>query len=194
MRRPDERNKNKTAAHPSRWWGDYDLGIFEPSVAQPPLPLQLFLPLQPLSPLLQPPLPLQEFWPLQACFSAFLLVSCLSGWCGQRRFRVGKRPSLYSGACACEQAGNRCASDESLGGHCHGWFSLQLKFQTQSPFGQSPARKTGRNLGREGRRSSGGSRSPSRLANPKKPKSDCPSVTPGVRQGYTRGLKKRRKF
>lgn len=59
--------------------GDYDLGIFEPSVAQPPLPLQLFLPLQPLSPLLQPPLPLQEFWPLQACFSTFLLVSCLSG-------------------------------------------------------------------------------------------------------------------
>src|SRR5579862_4126190 len=38
--------------------------------AQPPLPLQLFLPPQPLSPLLQPPIPLQAFMPLQACFSA----------------------------------------------------------------------------------------------------------------------------
>ena len=42
-------------------------GIFEPSVAQPPLPLQEFLPLQPLSPVLQPPWPLQSFLPLQAC-------------------------------------------------------------------------------------------------------------------------------
>src|SRR5580700_3989448 len=41
----------------------------EPSVAQPPLPLQEFLPLQPASLVLQPPLPLQEFCPLQACFS-----------------------------------------------------------------------------------------------------------------------------
>src|SRR5579862_470036 len=38
--------------------------------AQPPLPLQLFFPPQPLSPLLQPPCPLQAFMPLQACFSA----------------------------------------------------------------------------------------------------------------------------
>src|SRR6516165_5796580 len=45
------------------------LGGLEPSVAQPPLPLQLFLPLQPLSPALHPPLPLHEFWPLQACLS-----------------------------------------------------------------------------------------------------------------------------
>ena len=36
-------------------------GGFEPSVAQPPLPLQEFLPLQPLSLDLHPPLPLQEF-------------------------------------------------------------------------------------------------------------------------------------
>src|ERR1700735_2094320 len=43
--------------------------FLEPSVAQPPLPLQEFLPLQPLSLELQPPLPLQEFRPLQACFS-----------------------------------------------------------------------------------------------------------------------------
>src|ERR1700756_3022230 len=40
-----------------------------PSVAQPPLPLQEFLPLQPLSPVLQPPLPLQEFLPAHSCFS-----------------------------------------------------------------------------------------------------------------------------
>jgi len=38
---------------------------FEPSVAQPPLPLQEFLPLHPLSPDLHPPWPLQPFWPLQ---------------------------------------------------------------------------------------------------------------------------------
>jgi hypothetical protein len=36
---------------------------------QPPLPLQLFLPLQPISPVVQPPLPLQLFMPLQSCFS-----------------------------------------------------------------------------------------------------------------------------
>src|SRR5579883_244037 len=48
-------------------------GILEPSVAQPPFPLQEFFPLQPLSLVLQPPLPLQEFWPLQACFSFLLL-------------------------------------------------------------------------------------------------------------------------
>src|SRR5215813_4890144 len=47
---------------------DYAGGL-DPSVAQPPLPLQLFFPLQPLSPVLQPPLPLQLFWPLQACLS-----------------------------------------------------------------------------------------------------------------------------
>src|SRR5271154_4714960 len=50
--------------------------FLDPSVAQPPLPLHEFLPLQPLSLDLQPPLPLQEFWPLQACFS----VGCLSAF------------------------------------------------------------------------------------------------------------------
>jgi len=40
-------------------------------VAHPPLPLQEFCALQPLSPVLHPPLPLQEFWPLHACFSVF---------------------------------------------------------------------------------------------------------------------------
>jgi hypothetical protein len=42
---------------------------FEPSVAQPPLPLQSFLPLQPLALALQPPWPLQSFLPLQECLS-----------------------------------------------------------------------------------------------------------------------------
>src|ERR1700722_7571462 len=36
-------------------------------VLQPPFPLQEFLPLQPLSPLLQPPWPLQSFLALQSC-------------------------------------------------------------------------------------------------------------------------------
>src|SRR5258707_10982579 len=56
----------------------YSAGGLEPSVAQAPLPLQEFLPLQPLSLALQPPLPLQEFWPLQACFSLTFLSSFLS--------------------------------------------------------------------------------------------------------------------
>src|ERR1700676_4741660 len=56
--------------------------IFLPSVRQPPLPLQEFLPLQPLSDDLQPPLPLQEFWPLQAClsFASFLSVLVSLPW------------------------------------------------------------------------------------------------------------------
>jgi hypothetical protein len=45
-----------------------------PSVAQPPLPLHEFFPLQPLSPVLQPPLPLQELLPLQECLSDFLPI------------------------------------------------------------------------------------------------------------------------
>src|SRR5580765_9006450 len=49
--------------------------IFFPSVRQPPLPLQEFLPLQPLSEDLQPPVPLQEFWPLQACLYFAVLSS-----------------------------------------------------------------------------------------------------------------------
>ena len=48
------------------------LGGLEPSVAQPPLPLQLFLPSHPWSLALQPPWPLQSFLPLQEC----LAVSC----------------------------------------------------------------------------------------------------------------------
>src|SRR5580704_12289899 len=40
-------------------------------LAQPPLPLQEFLPAQPLSPALQLPWPLQPFLPLQSCFAAF---------------------------------------------------------------------------------------------------------------------------
>src|SRR5205823_1270937 len=49
-----------------------------PSVAQPPLPLQEFLPLQLLSAVLQPPLPLHEFMPLQACLSLASLSLSLS--------------------------------------------------------------------------------------------------------------------
>src|SRR5271167_3123132 len=71
-----ERTKTNTRAglfphRPSQFWcsRNYAAGGLEPSVAQPPLPLQEFLPLQPLSPALHPPLPLHEFWPLQACFS-----------------------------------------------------------------------------------------------------------------------------
>src|ERR1700730_13385706 len=56
--------------------------FLEPSVAQPPFPLQEFLPLQPLSLVLQPPLPLQEFLPSQACFSlsAFIVVESWPAW------------------------------------------------------------------------------------------------------------------
>src|SRR6476619_6601544 len=36
---------------------------------QPPLPLQEFLPAQPLSPGAQPPMPLQSFLPLQSCLA-----------------------------------------------------------------------------------------------------------------------------
>src|SRR6267143_1891141 len=46
-----------------------------PSVAQPPLPLQEFLPLQVLSAVAQPPLPLHEFLPLQACLSPASVLS-----------------------------------------------------------------------------------------------------------------------
>src|SRR5216683_6461499 len=52
--------------------------FLEPSVAQPPFPLQEFLPLQPLSLVLQPPLPLQEFLPSQACFS--FLSAAVETW------------------------------------------------------------------------------------------------------------------
>jgi hypothetical protein len=52
--------------------------MVDPSVAQPPLPLQEFLPLQPLSLLLQPPLPLQSFLPLQACLSLSVSSLCAS--------------------------------------------------------------------------------------------------------------------
>jgi hypothetical protein len=48
---------------------------------QPPLPLQLFWPLQLLLslPPLQPPWPLQEFLPLQSCLPASLLGALVPG-------------------------------------------------------------------------------------------------------------------
>jgi hypothetical protein len=45
------------------------------AVAQPPLPLQEFMPAHPLSLDLQPPMPLHAFMPLQACFSA--IAACM---------------------------------------------------------------------------------------------------------------------
>src|SRR5579863_2589731 len=67
-------------------------GILLPSVAQPPLPLQEFLALQPLSLDLQPPLPLQEFWPLQACFSFVALSAFFSvSWAEVEAFPPGNR-------------------------------------------------------------------------------------------------------
>src|SRR5204862_6653770 len=44
-------------------------------MAQPPLPLQEFLPAQPASPLLQPPLPLQPFLPAQSWVSPLSFFS-----------------------------------------------------------------------------------------------------------------------
>src|SRR5579862_564207 len=46
---------------------------------QPPLPLQVFLPLQPLSPALQPPWPLQLFMPLQPCLPRSPLGALVPG-------------------------------------------------------------------------------------------------------------------
>src|SRR5215475_2604495 len=60
------------------YFGASSIGL--PSVRQPPLPLQEFCALQPLSPDLQPPLPLQEFWPLQACLSFAFLSAFASSW------------------------------------------------------------------------------------------------------------------
>src|SRR5581483_2551734 len=65
----------KLARLPGREWPP-GYFLLEPSVAQPPLPLQEFLPLQPLSLDLQPPLPLHEFSPLQACFSTGWSAAC----------------------------------------------------------------------------------------------------------------------
>ena len=45
-----------------------------PLLAQPPLPLQEFFPLQPLSLVLQPPCPLHSFWPLHECLPASAMV------------------------------------------------------------------------------------------------------------------------
>src|SRR5271167_2854592 len=57
---------------------NYEMWSFFTGTAQPPLPLQEFLPAQPLSPDLQPPLPLQEFWPLQSCLAPLTLGGLVS--------------------------------------------------------------------------------------------------------------------
>lgn len=53
---------------------DYFFGAFG-MVLQPPLPLQEFLPLQPLSPDLQPPVPLHSLCPLQVCWPLSAILS-----------------------------------------------------------------------------------------------------------------------
>jgi hypothetical protein len=63
---------------------NYAFGVLEPSVAQAPLPLQLFLPACFASP---PPCPLQSFLPLQEC-----LGSVGAWFCATRR-----RPALADG-------------------------------------------------------------------------------------------------
>src|SRR5438874_6809588 len=71
-----KRAESKSRPSPNRipnYCGAWSIGL--PSVRQPPLPLQLFLPLQPLSLVLQPPLPLQSFLPLQECLSLSCAVN-----------------------------------------------------------------------------------------------------------------------
>jgi hypothetical protein len=46
--------------------------VVDPLVLQPPLPLHVFLPLQPWSLVLQPPWPLQAFLPLQSLVSVWM--------------------------------------------------------------------------------------------------------------------------
>src|SRR5262249_34853988 len=77
LRRKIQRRGRKMPAPPSE--RNYFLSAL--SVAQPPLPLQEFLPLQPWSPDLQPPLPLHEFLPLQACLSASAMRAL--AWAGE---------------------------------------------------------------------------------------------------------------
>ena len=156
----------------------YDFGILEPSVAQPPLPLQLFLPLQPLSLLLQPPLPLQEFCPLQACFSGFLVVSGLSWLSAENDVLAVLYP--VEARTATPVPASRPATAalvmRALVVFVMGVSSLQ--FEVSEPeiavrTGTS-LKKPERNLGREGQRSSGNARSPSRLANPSGRKAIAP--------------------
>ena len=123
-------------------------------MAQPPLPLQLFLPLQPLSPLLQPPLPLQEFWPLQACFSGFLVVSGLS-WLRAENDALAVLNTVEAWTTAPVPASRPATAAlvmRALVVLVMGDSSLQLKFRKlKSPSGQGPASKKPEwNLGREG--------------------------------------------
>src|ERR1700730_4824856 len=63
-KRIEGRSRGPALYHTERETENYS-GILEPSVAQPPLPLQEFLPLQPLSLDLQRPFASHEFLPLQ---------------------------------------------------------------------------------------------------------------------------------
>ncbi len=112
------------------WPGESAAGLL-PSVAQPPLPLQEFLPLQPLSPVLQPPLPLQEFKPLQAVLvrSVFVLVAHLER---NTSLRAGWTGVCGNGKRTAHQAGNRCTGNHCFLCHCDLSFSLLFlpNFQT----------------------------------------------------------------
>jgi len=167
---------------------DQECGL-EPSVAQPPLPLQLFLPLQPLSPLLQPPLPLQEFWPLQACFSGFFeesFLSCVS--CAEKKEDFALTNTVEAWTAAPVPASRPATAAlvmRALVVFVMGISSLQFEV-FDSPSGQGPASE-GRGGIQAGRvREVPGDRSPSRLANPRGRKATAPvrvwgfgKVTPG---------------
>src|SRR5271165_5512072 len=115
--------------------GNYDLGILE-------------------SPLSQPPLPLQEFWPLQACFSGFLVVSGLS-WLSAENDALAVWNTVEAWTTAPVPASRPATAAlvmRALVVLVMGDASLQLNY---SQFGQGPAWKPQRDLGREGRRSSG---------------------------------------
>src|SRR6202035_1083333 len=59
--------------------------------AQPPLPLQEFLPAQPLSPVLQPPCPLHSFMPLQSCLAT---LSFFLGSSAPESFEPATKPAV----------------------------------------------------------------------------------------------------
>src|SRR5437868_3554714 len=62
--------ESEAETSPSPGLNYFGLSLSVWALLQPPLPLQLFLPLQPLSLPLQPPWPLQLFLPLQSCLPA----------------------------------------------------------------------------------------------------------------------------
>ena len=87
----------------SRWAGGAGLlaqanltdYFLEPSVAQPPFPLQEFLPLQLLSPDLHPPWPLQLLWPLQEfCPLSAMTVTFVPALADVAAAKAGDEPRI----------------------------------------------------------------------------------------------------